>query len=294
MVVKTVGFLFLVMIAGLAILLLVASARWNGVSDDVRAQLMARSRADPGTVSFGAAFDSLPGPVQRYLRTVLREGRPVISRVRVEEEGTFLTRPERDVWGAFSAMHDIVSQPAGFLWDARISMGPGITVRVRDAFVDGAGSMFGSIHGVIRVVNMADSPELSVAALQRWLAESVWIPTALLPENGVRWTALTDSSARASVTSGPTTASLDFFFDAGTGLVTRVYSASRGRAVNGAMEPTPWEGRWFDWSERDGVTVPGAGEVAWLLPAGPQAYWRGRVAAYTVPAEAVRPAGARR
>jgi hypothetical protein len=32
-----------------------------------------------------------------------------------------------------------------------------------------------------------------------------------------------------------------------------------------------------DYSERHGMRVPLDGEAAWLLPAGPKLYWRGRI-----------------
>jgi hypothetical protein len=40
---------------------------------------------------------------------------------------------------------------------------------------------------------------------------------------------------------------------------------------------TPWEGRWSDYAERDGMKVPTKGEVAWLMPEGRKPYWRGEV-----------------
>lgn len=41
--------------------------------------------------------------------------------------------------------------------------------------------------------------------------------------------------------------------------------------------PTPWQGRFWDYQLRDGMRVPLAGEVAWLLGEGPRPYWRGRI-----------------
>ena len=278
---KTVGLLFVVMFSGLAMLMLAAGYRWNGETEAARLRLAKGIQTPALTVDL-AELDSLPAPVQRYFRTALTQGQPMIQRVRLEEEGIFLTRPENDRWGRFSATHDIVAMPAGFLWDARISMGPGITVRVRDTFVNGTGSMFGSVHGMFRVMSMDGTPEMAVASLQRYLAEAVWIPTALLPVYGVVWTPLDSSSARASLTTESVTAALDFHFDARTGLVSRVFAESRGRAVGGSIVPTPWQGRWTEWSQRNGMRVPTAGEVEWVLPEGPQPYWRGRLSSYAV------------
>ncbi|MBC7897530.1 MAG: hypothetical protein H7066_19075 [Cytophagaceae bacterium] len=278
---KTVGLLFVVMFAGLALLLLAAGYRWNGATEATRLLLVQGLQTPASTVDL-SALDSLPAPVQRYLREVLKQGQPMIQQVRLTEEGTFLTRPENDGWGRFTATHDIVPVPAGFVWDARISMGPGITVRVRDSFVNGAGSMFGSVHGMFRVMSMENTPEMAEASLQRYLAEAVWVPTSLLPVSGVQWTALDSASARATLTSASTRATLDFHFDPATGLVSRVFAEARGRAVGGSVVPTPWQGRWSEWSMRNGMKIPSAGEVEWLLPEGPQPYYRGRLASYSV------------
>ena len=148
-------------------------------------------------------------------------------------------------------------------------------MRVRDACLNGGGSMFGAVLGLFTVARMENTPEIGIGSLQRYLAEASWFPTALLPSAGVVWTAMDDSTARASLTVGPTTATLDFHFRS-DGLVERVF-ALRPRAVGHSSVLTPWEGRWTDWAERSGVLIPVAGEVAWLLPEGPQAYWRGRI-----------------
>ncbi len=47
--------------------------------------------------------------------------------------------------------------------------------------------------------------------------------------------------------------------------------------IDGVNVPTPWEGRWSRYELRDGMRVPIEGEVAWMLPAGPWPYWRGRI-----------------
>jgi hypothetical protein len=47
--------------------------------------------------------------------------------------------------------------------------------------------------------------------------------------------------------------------------------------VGGKIVPTCWEGRFWNYSERDGMHIPMEGEVAWLLRTGPKPYWRGRI-----------------
>jgi hypothetical protein len=42
---------------------------------------------------------------------------------------------------------------------------------------------------------------------------------------------------------------------------------------------TPWEGRFSNFQQRDGMRVPLTGEVAWLTPEGRKPYWRRTVTA---------------
>ena len=163
----------------------------------------------------------------------------------------------------------------GFDWDGRIAMVPGLTVRVHDAYAAGEGLLHASLLGLVTLADIRGTPETAQGELMRFLAEAAWYPTALLPSQGVRWEPLSDSSARASLTDGATTVSLQFSFNA-EGLIDSVYAEARARTVNGGIVHTPWQGRFWNYERRNGMRVPLEGEVAWLLPEGPKPYWRGR------------------
>ena len=61
---------------------LIAMPRWHPATDSLKKELLAHSRRPEGVVAF-AAFASLPALVQRYLRSVLRDGQPLIATARV-------------------------------------------------------------------------------------------------------------------------------------------------------------------------------------------------------------------
>jgi hypothetical protein len=48
--------------------------------------------------------------------------------------------------------------------------------------------------------------------LARCLGEAIWFPTALLPGPDVRWEAVDDGTAQATVVDGPVSASAEFRF----------------------------------------------------------------------------------
>lgn len=102
-------------------------------------------------------------------------------------------------------------------------------------------------------------------------------PTALLPSQGVRWEAIDDSSAKATLTDGSTTVSMVVHFDV-DGLISSISTSSRYYGdVNGAHQFAPWQGRFQFYEKVNGIRIPTEGEAVWDLPAGPLPYWSGRI-----------------
>jgi len=241
--------------------------RYAALSDQLRLR-----RDAPGHPFSRAETDRLPDPVARYFAFALPEGQRRVRVARVRWVGEMRLKPD-GAWSPFTAQQQFTGAPPGFVWDAEVRMMPLVPVRVRDSYVAGQGQMLGRVGGVVSVVNEGGTREMALGALVRWLGEAAWFPTALLPGEGVTWEAIDDHSARATVTDGATSVTADFHF-APTGEMTRM-TALRYRDVNGTGVLTPFEGRYERFIREQGVMVPGAAEVAWLLPEGRFAYWRG-------------------
>jgi hypothetical protein len=154
-------------------------------------------------------------------------------------------------------------------------------VRVRDGYIGGVGSMEAAVAALVPVSGQAGTREIASSALWRYLAEAVWWPTALLPSERLAWEAVDDTTARATLSDRGAIAVAEFRFGP-AGEVARV-TGTRYRAVGDGQVLTPTEGWHRDYQRVGGMMIPTAGEVAWLLPEGPHAYWRARVerATYT-------------
>jgi hypothetical protein len=159
--------------------------------------------------------------------------------------------------------------------DGRAPVGDRLAVRVRDGYAAGVGSMRAAIAALVPVARQEGTPEIAASALWRYLAEAVWFPTALLPSERLTWTPVDDSTARATLRDRGATAVADFHFGS-RGEVVRV-TGSRYRAVGAGQVLTPTEGWHRAYARVGGMMIPTEGEVAWLLPEGPHAYWRARV-----------------
>ena len=264
---------------GLAVLAALACAaygswRWQNDTAALRAKLEA-ARVAPSPARYNESeLQSLPPPVQRYFRAVLKDGQPVVAAANVTLSGTFNMGETTAQWKSFTSEQRVVARRPGFDWDARIMMFPGVPVHIHDAYVAGAGVLRGAALGLIPVVNMEDSPELARGELMRFFAEAVWYPTALLPSQGVRWEAVDDRSARATLADDPISLTLTFGFQ-DDGLIATVYAEARGRSIaNGKTVSAPWQGRFWNYAERNGMRVPMDGEVQWLLAEGAWPYFR--------------------
>lgn len=216
----------------------------------------------------------LPEAVGSYFAFALgaRQGRPIRG-ARLEQVGTFALRP--GAFKPFSAVQHYRLEPPEFVWEARIAFAPLLEIQVRDSYAGGRGQMKARLCGLVTMASLEGGGELAAASLQRFLAELPWLPTALLPAAGVSWTALDARRARATLQDGDVSATVDFHFG-DQGQIDRV-AALRSRAVGKAMVPTPWEGRFWDYREVDGLRLPHQAEVAWLLPEGSHVYWRASI-----------------
>jgi hypothetical protein len=275
-IVKVVVTAGLVLIAAAAVAVLLGANHWQAATRQLHAALDdAREPIALDTWSL-RDLDGLPEPVQRYLRQVLPEGQPIISAATLRHTGTFNLSESGEKWSPFSSTQRVVTRRPGFVWDARIRMAPGMKVHVHDAYVAGNGVLTAKLFGLFTVMEQPATSELAHGELMRFLGEAPWYPTVWLPGQGVEWQDIDATQARATLTDRTISVTLVVRFD-DQGLIDSVSSDARFRDVDGVQVATPWQGRFWDYTLRDGMLISLEGEVAWLSPEGPKPYWRGRI-----------------
>ena len=250
--------------------------RWHGRTEALQRALSAR-RDEPEPATYDEdEIAGLPAVVERFFRTALRPGQPLIAEVRLRQHGTINLAADGEAWAPFTSSQRVVARRPAFAWDAVVVMGHVVPVRVHDAYVGGEGRTEAALLGLVPVADVGGTAAAAEAQLVRFLAEAAWCPTVLLPSQGVEWRAVDEHRAEATLLDGSTAATVVFAF-ADDGRIESVHAAARGRTVDGTLVPTPWGGRFTDHAERSGMQVPLRAEVFWELPDGEQPYWRGRV-----------------
>jgi hypothetical protein len=222
----------------------------------------------------------LPAPVQRYFRAVLKDGQPIVSAVTIDMAGSINMSPTAEQWKPFTSRQRVVTSAigsgSGFMWEARISMLPGIKVHVVDSYIAGKGLVQAAMLGLFTVADMGGGGEMARGELMRFFAETPWYPTALLPSQGVQWAAVDGASAKATLVDGAVTLTLLFHFS-DAGLIDSVRAEARGGMVGKEMVMKPWECGLSDYQQQNDMLIPMVGEAAWIEPAGRKAYFVGKV-----------------
>lgn len=218
----------------------------------------------------------LPPPVSRYLQHVLAGQQHKLRCVRFQQVGSLRTSTKSTRWMNFTASQIIAPMLTEFVWDARVVAAPLLSIRVRDSLLAGCGEGRVSLLSAIPVGRASGNMEMNSGALHRFLAEAVWYPTALLPSEKLRWDAIDERRALATLTEGSISVSLEFRFNE-RNEVEGIYTPGRWGSFDGGYKQVPWEGKFGQYIQYGGVLVPAKGEVGWYEEGEWQAVWRGEI-----------------
>lgn len=216
------------------------------------------ARARGGAI---ATSEGLPAPVARWLaRAVGDPARPVRT-AHLRHGGSFRTSLDGR-WAPIRGEQYFTADPPAFLWWGRIRVAPGVFVDGRDGSSDGVGRMRIDLWSLLRLAD-ARGPDLDQGALVRLLGEMFWLPTALADARYVRWQAVDDRSAKATLSVAGRTA--EGTFDFGEDDLPTTFRAMRMRAAGKESVLTPFEGTCHDHRLAGGLMVPHHVRGAWIV-----------------------------
>jgi len=210
-------------------------------------------------------IENLPEPVQRYFRFTLSESQPFVQRVNLEHDGQFKPGVEKG-WLAIRGEQHFTTDEPGFVWIGKTRL-----FTAHDFYIHNSGVLKVYLFGLIRIVHERGS-HTDQAELLRWLGESVWFPTNLLPSEKLHWTPIDENSARVQFTHNGLDVYYDVFFSE-TGEIIRL--ETKRYMSSDKMEN--WTGRLDNYRSVNGMMIPMKIEAAWQLEEGEHIYARFRV-----------------
>ena len=219
----------------------------------------------PGTIHYDHAAlpSTLPDPVKKYFKRSLGDGPlhfPVV--VQLKHVGILKMKPEEEdeskAWQSLVAEQTLALDKPGFLWTARIPMGPLLMwVLGYDTYWNGKGAMQWRLMGAVPVVGV-DGMEVTQAAFTRWLEEAPSCPVALLPRPGVDWESIDGSHARILISFDGLKAEAVVEFDEQYNIIKLTTDSSFRRLPNNEFEPATWVGVF---TKSSALTMPLAGNA---------------------------------
>lgn len=211
--------------------------------------------AEPGAFS-SAELVGVPEPARRHLTQAIAPGTPLALSARLRRRGSI--RLGR--WLPFRA-RQVLAPHQGFVWVARAA---GV-IAGADRYADGVGAVDWRLAGLVSVAH-GEGAEVSRSAAGRAGAEALWVPTALLPRFGVRWSASDADQVSARYQLGETPLAVRYRLDQ-HGRVVWLVVDRWGDPDNGggAWAWHPFGGQVTGYRTFDGVTVPSAGRVGWFF-----------------------------
>ena len=144
-------------------------------------------------------ISTLPEIARRYFMHAVDPGTPLYSTVALEMEGTFLLGSKGRFQTYKMAARQVLRPPDQFVWIPRMRSGR-VTISGSDALVgDKAWTRFWLLD-LLPVAQADSSPDTIRSASFRAAVEgALWLPTTLLPRNGVCWEQIGPDRARVTM-----------------------------------------------------------------------------------------------
>lgn len=218
----------------------------------------------PAGVIASEKIEELPAPVRSWLLRSGVAGRPPIAFVRLQQVGAVKLNQQQKKWKRVTAEQYINAVEPAFVWKAHVDMLPFIPVSGRDKFISGNGEMNMKLLHIIPVAHERD-PKIDQGALQRWLAEICWYPSAALSPY-ITWKEVDALTARAVIRYKGIKADMDFKFSADGDMVGAFAERYKGGGDSAKIEK--WEVRSLSYATFDGIRIPTRSEATWRLDSG--------------------------
>lgn len=210
-------------------------------------------------------LEKLPHPVQKWLIFSGILEKDSIGSVYIAQNYLIKLKPEQKEWFPTKAEQYSTISPPAFVWTADMKMMPLVYAFGRDKFIDGQGEMLFKLLSLFPVAKDGYNPQFNESALQRFLGEMVWYPSAaVLPY--IHWEEIDENTAKATLTYQQTSGTGTFHFDEEGKLqkfVADRYMGSRPNAPKIKWIVNIEEHRKFD-----GLHLPSKGSLTWKLDSG--------------------------
>lgn len=205
-------------------------------------------------------LEQLPLPVQKYLKYAIPANQPYIRCVRLKHKGFFKTAPDKPWKEIIGEQYFITSRP-GFIWKGKL--GP---ITAQDMYLVDKGQLSVSLLETFPIMK-TEGEAVDQGELLRWLGESVWFPTALLPNDQLEWESIDNETAKLVYNHN----NLSIYFIVSFNEKGEITQLQTERYYNSKNLVT-WIGHCSGYKMINGFTIPTEIKATWKLNTGNHTY----------------------
>lgn len=206
----------------------------------------------------------LPEIIQKWMQNSGAIGKHKITSVKLKQKGEMKTKPSGK-WMPFEAEQHINVINPSFIWSTKVHVMPMIQMIGRDKFVNGQGEMLIKLASLIPVVNVGENEKTNQAAMLRYMAETVWFPTAALNPY-MSWETIDSTSAKATFTINNKSVVGLFKFSSKGDFMS--FEAQRYYKTEEDATLETWFVESKSFKEFNGIRIPNKCQVTWKLKEG--------------------------
>lgn len=203
----------------------------------------------------------LPAPIQRYFFHAIAPQTPLAASVSLKMKGNFRLSQDKP-WLPMEAK-EIVSASKGFIWQAVIGNSL-MQMRGGDYYINNSGRVRFSLWGLIPLVNTQNT-DTNRSAIGRLAGEMVWLPSALLPQRGVSWQAIDETTIQASLKIDGEPITLTLFIDSDGKLLKISFPRWGEYTDDGSFAYIPFGGEFQTERTFGGFTIPAQMSLGWWV-----------------------------
>ncbi len=252
-----------------AVIIFIANNKFNNRVEEEIGELFSDLNDHDKEVITQQDLENLPEPVKKWMNYAGVVGKNRLATVRLKQKAEMKLEKEKS-WMPVEAEQYFTVNPPGFIWKARIKAALFFHIVGRDKYVNGKGNMQIKILSLFTIAD-AIGKEIDQGTLLRYLAETVWFPSAALSDN-ITWEDIDEKRAKATMRFEGITASGIFSFS-DEGYVTN-FEAKRYKETNGQYSLETWSVNMEEYKDLQGFRVPTKGEVTWKLDDGDFTWYR--------------------
>lgn len=205
----------------------------------------------------------IPDNIKNWLKSSGVVGRERILSVKLKQIADMRLSKDKP-WMPVEATQYFTTEKPGFIWKANIKMAPLFHISGRDKYENGKGNMMIKILSLFTVAD-SSGEKIDQGTLLRYLAETMWFPTAALSDY-IKWEKIDQNNAQATMSYGDIEASGVFTFNDRGEVVN--FEAERYGDFDGDIRMETWTIPVRDYKEFDGIRIPTKGNVTWKLESG--------------------------